>query len=309
MFVDAGYLLASAATRATGTSLRNGIHVEYRKLIEALSRQAEDASGLPLLRIHWYDSAKDAVPDPQQRRIGELPRVKLRLGRFGVDGQQKGVDLRIGLDLVSHARNGAADVFFLVSGDDDLTEAVEEAQVHGVQVVILAVPSVDNKPHGVSHHLLRAADELMILPPESIHDWLVKVEAPEPAPVVVTPATPSIPTPKDLGARRPVPASPSPAVAYTASTGGRTVVYPGYDALGDLEAEVEAVVRQVLGSYLKSATPADVSRLAAGKPFIPSEVDRALLLDLSDGLGTYDLSDGARHMLRSRFWEIFEELA
>lgn len=308
MFVDAGYLLASAATRATGTSLRNGIHVEYRKLIEALSRQAEEASGLPLLRIHWYDSAKDAVPDPQQRRIGELPRVKLRLGRFGVDGQQKGVDLRIGLDLVSHARNGAADVFFLVSGDDDLTEAVEEAQVHGVQVVILAVPSMDNKPHGVSHHLLRAADELMILPPESIHDWLVKVEAPEPAPVVTIPEVPAIPTPKDLGTRRPVPAVHPSTVAFTASTGAKPVFHPGYDALGDVEAEVDVVVRQVLGSYLKSATPADVGRLAAGKPFIPSEVDRALLLDLSDGLGTYDLSDEARHRLRSRFWEIFDEL-
>ena len=57
-----------------------------------------------------------------QQRIGELPKVKLRLGRFGVDGQQKGVDLRIGLDLVAHARNGAADVFFLVSGDDDLVD-------------------------------------------------------------------------------------------------------------------------------------------------------------------------------------------
>lgn len=314
MFVDAGYLLASAATRATGTSLRNGIHVEYRKLIEALSRQVEEASGLPLLRIHWYDSAKDAVPDPQQRRIGELPRVKLRLGRFGVDGQQKGVDLRIGLDLVSHARNGAADVFFLVSGDDDLTEAVEEAQVHGVQVVILAVPSMDNKPHGVSHHLLRAADELLILPPDSIQDWLMKVESPEPAPVVPeAPATPAIPTPKDLAARRPAPASPAPvspaaAFAYSASTGSRPVVFPGYDDLGDLEDEVDVVARQVLGSYLKSATPADVGRLAQGKPFIPSEIDRALLLDLSDGLGTYDLSDGARHMLRSRFWQIFEEL-
>ncbi len=123
LYVDAGYLLASAATRVTGTSLRNGIHVEYRALIQALVDQAEQVSGLPLLRVHWYDSAKDGVPDPQQERIGELPKVKLRLGRFGVDGQQKGVDLRIGLDLVAHARNDAADVFFLVSGDDDLTEA------------------------------------------------------------------------------------------------------------------------------------------------------------------------------------------
>ena len=119
LYVDAGYLLAAAATRVAVTALRSSIHVEYRALIESLIAEAEQRSGLPLLRVHWYDSARDAVPDPQQVRIGELRKVKLRLGRFGREGEQKGVDLRIGLDLVTHARNGAVDVFFLVSGDDD----------------------------------------------------------------------------------------------------------------------------------------------------------------------------------------------
>ena len=31
-----------------------------------------------------------------------------------------------------HARNQAVDMIFLVSGDDDLTEAVEEVQGHGI---------------------------------------------------------------------------------------------------------------------------------------------------------------------------------
>jgi len=127
---------------------------------------------------------RDAVPDPQQARIGELRKVKLRLGRFGREGEQKGVDLRIGLDLVTHARNGAADVFLLVSGDDDLTEAVEEAQGHGVEVVVLAVPDAGEKPHGVSRHLLRAADDLDLLAGSVIDETVVRVEVspkPEPA--------------------------------------------------------------------------------------------------------------------------------
>jgi uncharacterized LabA/DUF88 family protein len=288
--------------------LRNGIHVDYRTLIASLSAQAEAASGLPLLRIHWYDSAKDAVPDLQQRRIGELPRVKLRLGRFGVDGHQKGVDLRIGLDLVTHARNGTADVFFLVSGDDDLTEAVEEAQVHGVQVVILAVPDMDDKPHGVSHHLLRAADELLVMPPASLSDWLMKVEAPQPD-SPPAPETPAIPTPKDLGVPKPAPVtSPAAVLAYSSTTGGRAVMKEDYEDLSLLEDASDAVARRVLGSYLKSAAPVDVADLRTGKPFIPGDIDRALLLDLSDRLGTYDLSDTARHMLRSQFWRVFDEL-
>ncbi len=87
-----------------------------------------------VLRVHWYDSARNGVPDARQERIGELSKVKLRLGRFGVNGEQKGVDLRIGLDLVAYE-------FFLVSSSNDL----DEAQVHGVQVVVRAVLTVDSK--------------------------------------------------------------------------------------------------------------------------------------------------------------------
>ena len=306
VFVDAGYLLASAATRVTGTSLRNGIHVEYRQLIDALMRQAEQASGLPVLRVHWYDSAKDGVPDPQQERIGELPKVKLRLGRFGVDGQQKGVDLRIGLDLVTHARNGAAEVFFLVSGDDDLTEAVEEAQVHGVQVVVLAVPNADNKPHAVSRHLLRAADELAVLEPESIDEAVMKVEAPvTPPPVIVeaVPARPSVPTPRDLRARPPVPTVVARTPAYVSSSGQPTSTAPSYNDPTLYDDEIDAVVDKVLASFRQSATPEDVAALRRGKPSIPRDIDRALLLDLCDSLGIYDLSDPVRFRLRDLFWE------
>lgn len=181
LYIDAGYLLAAAATRVTGTSLRSGIHVEYVRLIECLVRTAEKHSGLPLLRVHWYDSARNGVPDTRQERIGEIPRVKLRLGRFGMDGEQKGVDLRIGLDLVTHARNDASDVFFLISGDDDLTEAVEESQVHGILVNLLAVPLHGGRPHGVSRHLIRAADDIHTIDGATIDDAVVKIEQP-PAP-------------------------------------------------------------------------------------------------------------------------------
>jgi uncharacterized LabA/DUF88 family protein len=168
LYVDAGYLLAAAATRLTGTSLRAGIEADHEQLIDALIAHATHRSGLPLLRVHWYDSARNGVPNPTQEKIGLLPRVKLRLGRVGFDGEQKGVDLRIGLDLVAHARNAAVDVIFLVSGDDDLTEAVEEAQAHGVQVTILAIPNIQGHPHGVSRHLQAAADGLDLLAAEPL---------------------------------------------------------------------------------------------------------------------------------------------
>src|SRR6478735_5621992 len=101
LYVDVGYLLAAAATRVTGTSLRKGIVVSYPDLVARLIKDAEAASGLPLLRLHWYDSGNRAggTPDSTQEAIGMLPRVKLRLGRASPQGEQKGVDLRIGLDV------------------------------------------------------------------------------------------------------------------------------------------------------------------------------------------------------------------
>ena len=315
VYVDAGYLLASAATRVTGTSLRNGIHVDFPALIKSIVMQAEEASGLPLLRVHWYDSAKDGVPDAQQERIGELPKVKLRLGRFGVDGQQKGVDVRIGLDLVTHARNGVADVFFLVSGDDDLTEAVEEAQVHGVQVVVLAVPNIGNRPHGVSRHLIRAADELTMLSAAAIDTAVMKVERPLVAVAAVVAAlTPgpvaTKPTPSDVAAlsRKPA-AAPAAVLAYSSASAGASVVAPGYDAPDAYDLEIGAVVGRVLASFLQSATAAAVADLLSSRPSIPREIDRALLQDLSDSLGVYDLVDHVRFRLRDRFWEEYEEVS
>jgi hypothetical protein len=53
LYVDAGYVLASAATRVTGTSLRSGVQVDHAALIKQLISQAEAASDLPLLRVNW----------------------------------------------------------------------------------------------------------------------------------------------------------------------------------------------------------------------------------------------------------------
>ncbi|HWS34631.1 MAG TPA: NYN domain-containing protein [Actinoplanes sp.] len=270
--MDVGYLLSAAAVRVTGTSLRNGIQVDYESLIDGLVQQAEKLSELPVLRVHWYDSARDGVPDLQQQLIGELSNVKLRLGRFGVEGQQKGVDLRIGLDLVTHARNGVAEIFILVSGDDDLTEAVEEAQVHGVQVFLLAVPNADDKPHGISRHLIRAADGLKILFPETVDQTVTTVELP-------------------------------PAAGRSGASVDSELLSPA----AELAEHIDSVVNGVLTTFRRSAGAEELAALAAGKPSIPREVDKALLTDLSDRLGVTDLNEAVRHELRALFWVKCEE--
>ncbi len=143
LYIDAGYLLAVAATRVTGSSLRRGVRVEYAALLAALAAHVESQSGLPLLRSHWYDAARDGKPTWEQEQIALLPKVKLRLGRIGVEGEQKGVDLRIGLDMVGHAGMARSTSSTSFSGDDDLTEAVEEAQAQVCRSSLLAVPGTD----------------------------------------------------------------------------------------------------------------------------------------------------------------------
>ncbi|CAN7248264.1 NYN domain-containing protein [Knoellia sp. LjRoot47] len=170
VYVDVGYLLASAATRVTGSSLRSSVEVDYPALVRRLVEQVEADSGLPVLRVNWYDSGArpGGQPDHHQDQIGLLPKVKLRLGRLSYAGEQKGVDVRLGLDLALQGRARVADVVYLVSGDDDLTEAVEEAQGAGVQVRLLSVPGVHGTSHAVSKHLRRAADDELLVDAETI---------------------------------------------------------------------------------------------------------------------------------------------
>lgn len=312
VYVDVGYLLSAIAVRATGTSFRNGIQVDYESLVDALIEQAEGLSELPVLRVHWYDSARDGVPDVQQESIGELPRVKLRLGRFGMDGVQKGVDLRIGLDLVTHARNGAADVFILISGDDDLTEAVEEAQVHGVQVLLLAVPNAQDKPHGISRHLMRAADELKILFPETIDQTVTKVEKPPTSqPMTIGPPSGRLrirATPRDsAGPARAGESRPSSALGDSVATDGGPRGTAEYEDPGELAEQIDSVVANVLTTVRKSATPEALVELEAGRPSISRDIDKALLTDLSDRRAEIDLSERVRRELRARFWERYDE--
>jgi uncharacterized LabA/DUF88 family protein len=343
LYVDVGYLLAAAATRVTGTSLRKGIVVSYPDLVARLIKDAEAASGLPLLRLHWYDSGNrpGGNPDSTQEAIGMLPRVKLRLGRTSPQGEQKGVDLRIGLDLAAHGRNRSVDIIYLLSGDDDLSEAVEEAQSHGMQVVLMAVPDRSGKPHAVSRHLIREADDLIVLDGAVVDDTVhvrqlqpetevpvsaaaAAVDVPLPGPRVV--ASPAPAEPKPAAA---VPPRPTPAVlagnkvpAAPAAAPGRVVWSSASEGLGAGERPavapvvgqreldlIDEVCRGVIATWSITASATDRTRLMSQKPFIPSDLDRALLLDLSARLGVYDVDEHLRYLLRDHFWQVLASAA
>jgi hypothetical protein len=335
LFVDAGYLMAAASTRVTGTSLRGATDMDVAGLLADLTEQVQADSNLPLLRIHWYDAGtRQGSALPGQKEIGMLPRVKLRLGRSGFNGEQKGVDLKLALDLIAHSRNRVVEVAYLLSGDDDLSEAVEAAQQLGVQVVALVVPDENDDAIAVSTNLQITVDRMVRIDGASI-DARVKrsvAEVPAPAapPIQIVP-TPMVPVPRvdtdGTQASRPTPLTvvPSPASlsvvptplslvnsrplrpAYVTSTGSGGHYPGGFDDAHVAEA-IQFVVDSVVANWWRSATPSTREDLLESRPSIPAEVDRTLLTDLSNKLGVYDLPQSTRHALRDAFWETVERL-
>ncbi len=314
LYVDVGYLLSASASRVAGSSLRAGVVVDHQRLVQQLIAFVEERSGLPLLRVNWYDSGRrNGSPDEEQDKIGRLPKVKLRLGRLSYSGEQKGVDLRIGLDLVTHARNRIVDVVYLLSGDDDLTEAVEEAQHLGTQVIVLAVPDREGEPHGVARHLWREADDVQLLDGGLIDDTVfrrtVEEHHAERSPELTTreaavppsalrPHPAGGPSPASMPVRRierPLPARPT--------VPDMDSVDPAMLVSRDEETAIGAVAAGVVEAWFRSATPSRQQQLRDNQPYIPPELDRALLVDLSERLGAYEINEPARHRLRSRFWE------
>lgn len=184
LFIDAGYLygagsdiLASKVLPRKRLSL-----VDPEGFIKRLLERVQsvwDGESLRILRAYWYDGAALGLPTAEQSAIGDLPKVKLRLGRISAGGQ-KGVDGLIILDLITLARNGAAGVAIILSGDEDLRETVAHAQSFGTTVVVVGFPPSGRQRQSVL--LLREADHVVLLDAGDIADYLHVVEVAAPSP-------------------------------------------------------------------------------------------------------------------------------
>ena len=69
--------------------------------------------------------------------------------------EQKGVDLRIGLDIATLCQNRAVERVALLTNDTDLAPAMKHARIAGLQVVLLQSPAAH-----ASYELVRHADFL-----------------------------------------------------------------------------------------------------------------------------------------------------
>ena len=160
VFVDAGYLFAQGSLELCGRKLeRRHVSLDHRALIDALKEFAERTSGLPLLRIYWYDGTSQG-PTSQHNTLADQADMKVRLGFVNTAGQQKGVDSLVVTDMITLARNRAMAECIHLSGDEDIRVGVQQAQEYGVRVHLLGIRPARGSQ---SLFLRREAD--------SSHEW------------------------------------------------------------------------------------------------------------------------------------------
>jgi len=70
---------------------------------------------------------------------------------FVPDFEQKGVDMRIGLDIASYSAGQCADRIILVSGDTDCVPAMKFSRRAGLQIVVVELPNSKVAPELVWH--------------------------------------------------------------------------------------------------------------------------------------------------------------
>ena len=298
VLVDAGYLYASVGQLVLGTTSRRDFRVAAEPLIIALIARAAQVVPGELLRMYWYDAARDRVPTVEQRQIAALPHVKVRLGNLNSAGQQKGVDAQVRQDLEVLARHRAVSDVVLLAGDEDMVPAVEAAQAYGVRVHVWGV----EPPYGVNQaeRLVWEADTVDQLDAHFCRRFLEAEGDPE-RPVVVeevaveVPAgthehgadRPLVPTPADVFAgRRAVPPSPPP---------------PG-TRLGPDRPAMEDIGARIAARWLLTRGRENVADLLPG-PVLPTVIDKELLVEaeeeISRSLRPYE---DARRALRDGFW-------
>ncbi|MFF3664284.1 NYN domain-containing protein [Microtetraspora malaysiensis] len=281
VLVDVGYLYAAAGEVLLGAKERKEYRVAADELIQSLQKHALERIPGELLRVYWYDAARDRVPTVDQRVIAQLPWVKVRLGNLNARGQQKGVDAQIRSDLEALARHHAVSDTVLIAGDEDMVPAVEAAQAYGVRVHLWGV----EPPFGTNQaeRLVWESDTVEILSADFLRPYFNR--APVPVPVPVTPA----PSPAQVFAGRtvkPVPKAP---------IGQITKLGPG-------RPHVEEVGEHVAQKWILTRGRDNIRDLLPG-PILPTVIDTELLIEAEKELGhSLRPYPEARVWLRDGFW-------
>jgi uncharacterized LabA/DUF88 family protein len=313
IMVDVGYIYASAGELLFSASSRREYRVDADRLISALIKQADDQVRGQLLRVYWYDAARDRVPTFDQRVIAQMPLVKLRLGNLNARGQQKGVDAQIRADMEALARHRAITDAILVAGDEDMVPAVEAAQAFGVRVHLWGV----EPPYGTNQaeRLVWESDTVEVLERGFMEPYF----APQPtAETAQAAGHGGMPSRSDTAATVPgitvghiTAPSPSqlfgdknPFRSHGKSNSGVHLnsTHLAAARLGPSRERVEEAGEHVAQKWILTRGEDNIRDLLPG-PILPPVIDKELLVDAEKELGLSLRSyQEAREWLRDAFW-------
>ena len=293
IMIDVGYIYAAAGELLFSAASRREYRVDTDKLIQALTRHADDKIRGELLRVYWYDAARDRVPTIDQRVIAQMAWVKLRLGNLNARGQQKGVDAQIRADMEALARHRAITDAVLVAGDEDMVPAVEAAQAFGVRVHLWGI----EPPFGTNQaeRLVWESDTVEVLDRAFLEPYFTRQTIPAQEPPPPGPLAP--------------PAVPSPAQLFDKRPAARPVVRPGSShvavsaRLGPDRERVEEAGEHVAQKWILTRGEDNIRDLLPG-PILPLVIDKELLVEAEKELGlSLRPYQEAREWLRDAFWE------
>jgi uncharacterized LabA/DUF88 family protein len=330
VMVDVGYIYAAAGELLFGSSSRRDFRVDAVPLIQVITKHADELIRGELLRVYWYDAARDRVPTIDQRVIAQMPWVKLRLGNLNARGQQKGVDAQIRADMEALARHRAITDSVLIAGDEDMVPAVEAAQAFGVRVHLWGI----EPPYGTNQaeRLVWESDTVDVLDAAFLRPYFTK------NPVAVEQARSAegsagslgspgaVPSPAQLfgdrhvrfpggtGAQPVISGAPSGGPGSpSVRTGAHAVIPPsGYQTggttgpmprLGPERSRVEEAGEHVAQKWILTRGRDNIRDLLPG-PILPPVIDKELLVDAEKELGlSLRPYQEAREWLRDAFWE------
>ena len=296
IMVDVGYIYAAAGELLFNTSSRREFRVDADKLIGELAQHARSKVRGELLRVYWYDAARDRVPTIDQRVIAQMAWVKLRLGNLNARGQQKGVDAQIRADMEALARHRAITDAILIAGDEDMVPAVEAAQAYGVLVHLWGV----EPPFGTNQaeRLVWEADTVEVLDRPFLEPYFTR--QPMAAEHTVVGVVPTVPSPAQLFGERPPPPprpAPRPVAPVALATTEQT------PRLGPDRDRVNEAGEHVAHKWILTRGADNIRDLLPG-PILPPVIDKELLVEAEKELGlSLRPYQEAREWLRDAFWE------
>jgi uncharacterized LabA/DUF88 family protein len=324
IMVDVGYIYASAGELLFGAASRREYRVDADQLIQALTKHADDQVRGELLRVYWYDAARDRVPTIDQRVIAQMPWVKLRLGNLNARGQQKGVDAQIRADMEALARHRAITDAILVAGDEDMVPAVEAAQAFGVRVHLWGI----EPPYGTNQaeRLVWESDTVEVLERSFVESYFTRqpvsepvagsepVPAPGSGPAKAGPVGPGLagagaPSPAQVFGDRHAPRQPAAAKGAHPSAPGYGQASPAAAAAaaaaarrGPEKERVEEAGEHVAQKWILTRGEDNIRDLLPG-PILPPVIDKELLVEAEKELGlSLRAYQEAREWLRDAFW-------